>query len=136
MNIRPKGSRETPGASEVAQWPLERLLAYVQTNSLPEAAGWMRQQKVVADRFKVRLIAYEAGQHLVGVGGGGGNAEGRMIEAGMKEVEFITIMTFESLGASVNLAHALEKFCCFGLEVSIPLTVTNCAFLRSGKRNL
>lgn len=73
MNISPKGSRETPGASEVAQWPLERLLAYVQTNSLPEAAGWMRQQKAVADRFKVKLIAYEAGQHLVGVGGGENN---------------------------------------------------------------
>ena len=73
MNINPKGSRETPSADEVAQWPLERLLDFVQTNSLPEAADWMRKQKAVADRFKVRLIAYEAGQHLVGVGGGENN---------------------------------------------------------------
>jgi hypothetical protein len=73
MNLSPKGSRDTPGASEVTHWPLERLLAYVQTNSLPEAADWMRQQKAVADRFKVKLIAYEAGQHLVGVGGGENN---------------------------------------------------------------
>lgn len=73
MNVSPKGGRDTPGAEEAARWSLDHLLDFVRTNSLPEAADWMRKQKAVADRFKVRLIAYEAGQHLVGVGGAENN---------------------------------------------------------------
>lgn len=73
MNISPKGSRETPGAEDVSMWTVERLLDFVQTNSLPEAAEWMRKQQAIAVRFKLKLIAYEAGQHLVGVGGGENN---------------------------------------------------------------
>lgn len=73
MNISPKGNRETPGADEIANWPLERLLDFVAANSLPQAAEWTRKQKAIADRYKLKLIAYEAGQHLVGVGGGENN---------------------------------------------------------------
>ncbi|MCB9634256.1 MAG: hypothetical protein H6721_19200 [Sandaracinus sp.] len=36
---------------------------------VPEAIGWMRAQKAVASRHHVELVAYEAGQHYVGVSG-------------------------------------------------------------------
>ncbi len=58
---------------DVAQWSLDQLLDYVETNSLPECIGWMKAQKAVADKYKLPLIGYEAGQHLVGTGGGENN---------------------------------------------------------------
>lgn len=73
MFVSPKGSHELPGAEEIARWTVERVLEFVQTNTLPDAANAMRKQKAVADRFKLKLIAYEAGQHLVGVAGGENN---------------------------------------------------------------
>jgi hypothetical protein len=33
----------------------------------------MRTQKAVADKYRLKLLCYEAGQHLVGVGGGENN---------------------------------------------------------------
>ncbi len=54
----------------VAQWSVDRLLDYVETNSLPECIGWMKTQKAVAAKYGLPLICYEAGQHLVGTGGG------------------------------------------------------------------
>jgi hypothetical protein len=56
-------------ASEVAKWTVERLLDHIETVALPEAVGWIRESKKVADERGLRLVAYEAGQHLVGVGG-------------------------------------------------------------------
>jgi len=40
---------------------------------LPECEKWMKDCRAVADKYKVRLICYEAGQHAVGVGGGENN---------------------------------------------------------------
>ena len=42
----------------------------METNSLPECLGRMKVQKTVAEKYGLPLICYEAGQHLVGVGGG------------------------------------------------------------------
>jgi hypothetical protein len=67
------GPQTKPSASEVAAWPLEQLLDHVEQKALPECLGWMRTQKKVADKYGLKLIAYEAGQHLVGVGGGENN---------------------------------------------------------------
>lgn len=33
----------------------------------------MKTQKAVADKYGIKLVCYEAGQHLVGVGGGENN---------------------------------------------------------------
>ena len=46
----------------------EALLAELSAKGLAETGGWLTKQKDVADRFGVSLIAYEGGQHLVGVG--------------------------------------------------------------------
>ncbi|MCX7867449.1 hypothetical protein [Limisphaera sp. VF-2] len=64
-----QGSKTLPPAAEVATWPLERLLDHVRQHALPEAIEHMRQHRKLADRYGLRLIAYEAGQHLVGTGG-------------------------------------------------------------------
>ncbi len=63
------GPQTKPNARTVAAWSVEQVLDYVATNALPESAGWMKLQKGVADKYGLTLIAYEAGQHLVGVGG-------------------------------------------------------------------
>ncbi|GIW97753.1 MAG: hypothetical protein KatS3mg111_1086 [Pirellulaceae bacterium] len=57
-------------AATVENWTLEQLMDHVETHSLPQAISWIRKQKAIADKFGVRLIAYEGGQHLVGVRGG------------------------------------------------------------------
>jgi hypothetical protein len=70
FNVSPKGD---PPADEVAQWSVERLLDYVERVALPRSIQWMREQKKVADKYGLLLIAYEGGQHLVGFGGAENN---------------------------------------------------------------
>jgi len=67
MNLRPGGS---PDAKQVADWSVDQVMDYVEQTALPRAIEWIQKNKEVADEFGLKLIAYEAGQHLVGVGGG------------------------------------------------------------------
>ena len=60
-------------AEEVAKWNVEQLLDYVETNALPESLGWMAANKRMANRFGLKLVAYEAGQHFVGAAGAENN---------------------------------------------------------------
>ncbi|MGC6486303.1 MAG: hypothetical protein ACON4Z_01540 [Planctomycetota bacterium] len=69
------GPRSDPSAADVAGWDLDRLFAHVDARSLPKATTAMRKQKEVADRYGLGLVAYEAGQHLVGIGSGQNNAQ-------------------------------------------------------------
>lgn len=71
MNIPAEGKGLT--AAEVATWSVDRFLDYAETNALPECIRWMQENKKVADQYGLKLIAYEAGQHFVGVGGGENN---------------------------------------------------------------
>ena len=73
LNVPERGSDKQPGAAEVAQWPLEKLLDHVEQNRLPEAIKYITDHKKLADKYGVKLVAYEAGQHLVGVQGGENN---------------------------------------------------------------
>jgi hypothetical protein len=66
-------SNEKPTAKEIAGWTADKLFDYVEQTKLPEAIGWMRASKAVADRYGVRLVAYEGGQHLVEIPEGGYN---------------------------------------------------------------
>ncbi len=70
FNITPDGD---PSASQVATWTVDQVLDRVESQSLPEAIGWIAEQKKVAEKYGLALIAYEAGQHLVGVAGGENN---------------------------------------------------------------
>jgi len=57
----------------VSQWSLNQLFEYLNKISLPESIQWMINNKKIADAYGLKLVAYEAGQHLVGVGGGESN---------------------------------------------------------------
>ncbi|HVE42494.1 MAG TPA: hypothetical protein VNM14_21625 [Planctomycetota bacterium] len=65
-----KGDRgEDLGAKTVASWTVDQVLDYVEKVSLPQAVANMRMQKKAASERGLRLVAYEAGQHLVGIQG-------------------------------------------------------------------
>lgn len=70
MNLAPDGN---PSSNEVANWSLDRLFQEVKQKALPESIQFMRKNAEVAKRHRLKLIAYEGGQHLVGVGGGENN---------------------------------------------------------------
>jgi hypothetical protein len=59
-----------PSAQDVGGWTVEQVMDHVERVSLPQSIKWISDQKKVADKFGLPLIAYEGGQHLVGVGGG------------------------------------------------------------------
>lgn len=70
MNVAPDGK---PSSDEVAGWNLDRLFQEVRQKSLPESIEFMRKNAAVAKQHGLKLIAYEGGQHLVGVAGGENN---------------------------------------------------------------
>lgn len=57
----------------VSQWNLNQLFEHINKVALPESIQWIKNSKKVADAYGLKLVAYEAGQHLVGVGGGENN---------------------------------------------------------------
>ena len=56
-------------AAKVAKWNLDQVFEYINTVALPDANRWIDENKQVADAYGFKLVAYEAGQHLVGVSG-------------------------------------------------------------------
>lgn len=68
----PKAGKELT-AGEVATWTVDQALDHLEQKALPESIGWIKAQKAIADRFGLRLVAYEGGQHMVGVQGGENN---------------------------------------------------------------
>ena len=69
---------DRPGAlnaETVAGWTVEQLLDHVEQKALPESLKWIADQKKVADKYGLKLMTYEGGQHLVGVGGGENNEQ-------------------------------------------------------------
>jgi hypothetical protein len=70
-NVPRKGKELS--APAVATWSLERALEYLEKESLPRSIRAIRASKDVADEYGLKLLAYEGGQHMVGVGGGENN---------------------------------------------------------------
>ena len=70
MVVGPDSWGGTLTESNVQGWTVTQALDYLQNTALPEASGWMRANKQVANAAGVpRLICYEAGQHAVGAAG-------------------------------------------------------------------
>jgi len=69
MNVPIHAAGGELSADKVANWNLDQVFAYINTVALPEANRLIDESKQVADAFGVKLVAYEAGQHLVGVAG-------------------------------------------------------------------
>ncbi|MBN1815731.1 MAG: hypothetical protein JW828_00130 [Sedimentisphaerales bacterium] len=67
MNLSPGGK---PDAKQVAGWAVEQVLDYLENTALPESIEWIRGNKKIADKYGLKLMTYEGGQHMVGVGGG------------------------------------------------------------------
>jgi hypothetical protein len=55
--------------AKVASWSLDQLFDYIKQVALPESMQWMASNKAIADEYGVQLVAYEGGQHMVGVAG-------------------------------------------------------------------
>ncbi len=60
-------------ADQVSQWSIEKTMDYLENQSLPKSIDAIRRTKEVADKYGLLLLAYEGGQHMVGVGGGENN---------------------------------------------------------------
>ncbi len=67
------GTSTKLNANTVASWTVDQVLDYAETNALPECLEWTRSSKAIADKYGIRLICYESGQHFVGVGEGVNN---------------------------------------------------------------
>ncbi|MBL4699904.1 MAG: hypothetical protein JKX85_01475 [Phycisphaeraceae bacterium] len=61
------------GADAVAASGVKGVLDELENKGLPKAIDVMRKQKAVADMYGLKLVSYESGQHLVGVGNGANN---------------------------------------------------------------
>jgi hypothetical protein len=78
----PAKSNKKLDAATVSAWTVEQALDHMAKTVLPESEGMIRKQKAVADAYGLRLIAYEGGQHMVGVAGGENNeALGQLFRA-------------------------------------------------------
>jgi hypothetical protein len=66
------GSPENEGTT--AAMSLDELFKQMEATSLPDAISTMTAQAATAAKFNVRLISYEGGQHLAGVGPAQSNA--------------------------------------------------------------
>ncbi len=73
ISFMPSPDSKDLNSDDVAHWTVDRLLDRVETNALRECIGWIKTQKEVADKYGLKLVCYEAGQHLVGVQGGENN---------------------------------------------------------------
>jgi hypothetical protein len=71
FNIPAQGDGLT--AATVAKWSVDQVLDHMEKNALPESLKWVADNKKVADQYGLKLIAYEAGQHAVGIEGGEDN---------------------------------------------------------------
>ena len=59
----------------VANWSLDTLFDQLKKVAATETLQWIQSNKKVADQYGLKLVAYEAGQHLVGVAGAENNEQ-------------------------------------------------------------
>ena len=59
----------------VANWSLDKLFDHLNQVSAPMSVQWIQSNKKVADQYGLKLVAYEAGQHLAGVAGAENNEQ-------------------------------------------------------------
>lgn len=95
----------------VSQWNLNQLFEHLNKVALPESTQWMKDNKKVADSYGLKLVAYEAGQHLVGVGGGENNEKLNDLfykanaDVRMGEIYSKSLMAWEQLGGDLTCSY-------------------------------
>jgi hypothetical protein len=68
MIVTPQGKALT--TKEVEKWTVDRALDYLEQKALPASVKHIADQKKIADKYGLKLVAYEGGQHMVGARGG------------------------------------------------------------------
>jgi hypothetical protein len=53
----------------VEKWTVDDALDYLENTALPESVKWIEDSQRVAGKYGLKLLAYEGGQHMVGIGG-------------------------------------------------------------------
>lgn len=66
LNVSPTS---TPPLRDVAPWSGDKLKTELFKKLLPKSVDWMRTSREITQKYGVSLIAYEGGQHLVGMQG-------------------------------------------------------------------
>ncbi|MCX6971036.1 MAG: hypothetical protein NTV93_12925 [Verrucomicrobia bacterium] len=74
VNVPAESQPPAPNAAEVSQWTEEQVMDFMENEALPQSIKWIEGCKAVADKYGVKMMAYEGGQHMVGIGGGENNA--------------------------------------------------------------
>jgi hypothetical protein len=57
----------------IKHWSVTQVMEHLNKKALPETITWIKESKKVADRYGLKLVAYEGGQHCVGVAGSENN---------------------------------------------------------------
>jgi hypothetical protein len=70
-----KGKWNTLEADDVQNWSSDRLFEYLNEKALPGSLKNMDEQKALADKHGLELLAYEGGQHLTALGEANKNKE-------------------------------------------------------------
>jgi len=74
LNVHPSGKdSKTYVADQVTTWTVDQVLDEMINIRLPIAANEIMEHKQVADQYGLLLLAYEGGQHAVGVNGAENN---------------------------------------------------------------
>lgn len=105
----------------VAAWNLDKLFDYVNKVALPESEKWIKDSKQIADRHGLKLVAYEAGQHLVGIAGAENNEKLTKLflqanaDARMGEVYAQNLAMWERLGGDLICSfHSMSSWSKWG----------------------
>lgn len=109
----------------VASWSFDNLFDHINSVALPESAKWIKNSKEVADQYGLKLVAYEAGQHLVGIAGAENNEKLTQLflkanaDSRMGEVYAQNLAMWERLGGdlicSFNSMSGWSKWGSWGL---------------------
>jgi len=109
----------------VETWNLDKLFDHINKVALSESAKAIKNSKRVADKYGLKLVAYEAGQHLVGIEGAENNEKITKLfldanaDARMGEVYAKYLATWTQLGGdlicSYNSVSRWSKWGSWGL---------------------
>ncbi len=109
----------------VAGWSLEQVFAHINKTVLPQCEAWISANKKVADQYGLRLVAYEAGQHLVGYAGSENNEKLTQLflqanaDARMGDIYTKSLVMWQRLGGDLicafNSVGAWSKWGSWGL---------------------
>lgn len=67
FHVSPNADDKNLDAAHVASWSLEKLFQYLETVAMPESMSAIESNQKVAMTYGLKLVAYEGGQHLIGV---------------------------------------------------------------------